>query len=64
MKWEGVDGKEGVPGELGMFPHVYGNGSDGELKLGAEEVESVGKWVKGEKGWEVAGWCFEEDKPE
>ncbi|KAK0101107.1 hypothetical protein ONS95_012909 [Cadophora gregata] len=52
-----------------FFPHVYGNAGPGEgeqgLKMGREEVESVGVWRRGsgEGSWRVEGWPFGEDGP-
>lgn len=64
VKWENVHGKEGEAGEEGFFPHIYGNVEGGGLKLGREEVESVGIWKTGEKGWSGDEWCFQEDVPQ
>jgi len=74
VKWEdtkgkGPDEKGGcwdVKGEMGYFPHVYGNGptEEGGLKLGVEEIESVGTWVRGQEGWSAKEWPFTEDHPE
>jgi len=47
----------------GHFPHVYANGSDGGQRLGREEVDAVGRWVRGDQGWSSEGWCFDEDVP-
>lgn len=75
MRWEdalgkGPDEKGGcwdVEGTKGLFPHVYGNGDVGVdecgLRFGREEVDGVGKWVRGGEEWGVEGWCFEEDGP-
>jgi uncharacterized protein (DUF952 family) len=73
VKWEDAKGKQpdevggcwDVKGEKGYFPHVYANASDGGLKLGRDEVDGVGKWVKGEGegGWGAGGWPFGEDVP-
>jgi hypothetical protein len=47
-------------GSMGYFPHIHGNG----LKLGREEVDEVGEWVRGDGEWGAAGWPFgEEDVP-
>jgi hypothetical protein len=43
---------------MGFFPHIY-NG----LKVGIEEVESVGKWDRGDGEWGAEGWPFDEDTP-
>lgn len=48
--------------ERGYFPHVYANGEGGVLKLGVEEVESVGKWERGGE-WSASEWPWEEDRP-
>jgi len=76
IKWEdakgkGPDEKGGcwdVNAEKGLFPHIYGNGSEGEgdecgLRLGREEVDGVGKWVRVGERWGVEGWPFEGDEP-
>lgn len=43
-----------------VFAHLHGNG----LKLGRDEVDDVGKWLKGPGGdWDVTGWPFAEDMP-
>jgi uncharacterized protein (DUF952 family) len=72
IKWEDSKGKNpeekggcwDVKGEKGVFPHIYANGEDGELKLGKDEVESLGKWAKKGNKWSGEGWPFEEDVPE
>ena len=65
MKWESPEGKLGEVGEKGCFPHVYGDSQGGAgCRLGREEVDSVGQWVKGDEGWEVSGWPFEGGRPE
>lgn len=46
-------------GSMGYFPHIHGNG----LKLGREEVDEVGEWVRGDGEWGAAGWPFGEDVP-
>lgn len=74
MKWEdtkgkGPDEKGGcwdVEGTKGLFPHVYGNGGEGDeegLRLGREEVDGVGKWVRVGERWGREGWPFGEDEP-
>jgi uncharacterized protein (DUF952 family) len=75
IKWEDSAGKGpdevggcwDVEGKKGFFPHIHGNAGPGEgeqgLKLGKEEVESVGFWSRGEEGWSGQGWPFEEDSP-
>jgi len=72
VKWEDTKGKGpeevggcwDVKGEKGYFPHIYANGEDGSLKLGRDEVESVGKWERGEGKWGSEGWPFgREDVP-
>ncbi|KAH7913458.1 hypothetical protein BJ138DRAFT_1146033 [Hygrophoropsis aurantiaca] len=64
IKWEGLDGAVGTPGEEGKFPHLRNDDGQG-LKLGRDEVESVKEVVKGagEDTWdsalnaiEQAGW--------
>ena len=72
IRWEDSKGKNpeekggcwDVKGEKGVFPHVYGNGEGGGLRLGREEVESVGKWERKEGRWSGEGWPFGEDVPE
>ncbi|KAI9049610.1 hypothetical protein LZ554_006636 [Drepanopeziza brunnea f. sp. 'monogermtubi'] len=73
--WEDANGEE--PGEddegwdvedaTGFFPHVYANAGPGEgelgLKLGRDEVESVGVWKRGRGKWTPDGWPFGEDVP-
>lgn len=57
IKWEDSRGTgPGPVGGEGIFPHLY-NG----LKLGREEVESVGVWENAGDGWDEAlkkaeGW--------
>ncbi|KAL2067729.1 hypothetical protein VTL71DRAFT_15825 [Oculimacula yallundae] len=75
ITWEdrqgkGADEKDGewdVDEKRGFFPHIYSNAGEGEgeqgLKLGKEEVESVGKWEKGDGKWSAASWPFGEDSP-
>ncbi|KAF8862131.1 hypothetical protein BDZ45DRAFT_671429 [Acephala macrosclerotiorum] len=76
VKWEdakgkGPDEKGGcwdVNGEKGLFPHVYGNGKEGDgdeagLRLGAEEVDEVGRWERGGERWGKEGWPFGKDEP-
>lgn len=64
IKWETADAKCWDPeGKEGGFPHVYANGEDGGLKLGRDEVDDVGKWMKGAGEWSADGWCFGEDVP-
>jgi len=53
-----------VKGEKGVFPHIYANEEDGGLRLGREEVESVGKWARKGSTWSGEGWPFGEDVPE
>jgi len=74
IRWEdtkgkGPDEKGGswdVKSERRVFPHIHENGGPdypGGLKLGNEEVESVGRWERGEIGWSPEAWPFEEDRP-
>jgi len=66
IRWEQAIGKTAdepggcwdSEGKEGFFPHLY-NG----LKLGREEVDRAGVWKRGQEGWGVEGWCFEEDRP-
>ena len=46
-----------IEGKMGYFPHVHGNG----LKIGRDEVDRVGIWKRGDKGWSVEEWPFEGD---
>ena len=47
IKWEDFKGEVSVlPGEEGMFPHLYN-----DFKLGKGEVERVETLQKGEDGW-------------
>ncbi|CZR60157.1 uncharacterized protein PAC_10053 [Phialocephala subalpina] len=68
-KGKGPDEKGGcwdVEGRKGLFPHVYGNGVDGEeagLRLGKGEVDEVGRWERGGERWGKEGWPFGEDEP-
>lgn len=72
IKWEDAKGKRpeekggcwDTKGEKGLFPHVYANADDGGLRLGAQEVESAGKWEKKRGKWTDEGWPFGEDVPE
>jgi uncharacterized protein (DUF952 family) len=72
IKWEDSKGKNpeekggcwDVKGEKGVFPHIYANGEDGGLRLGREEVESVGKWTRKGGIWSGEGWPFGEEVPE
>jgi len=67
IKWEDAKGKTAdevggcwdTEGKAGYFPHIHGNG----LKLGRDEVESIGKWVRGDATWVAEGWPFEDDRP-
>jgi uncharacterized protein (DUF952 family) len=75
--WEDTQGElpdaHGGPWDVdekrGLFPHVYANAGPGEgeqgLKLGRDEVESVGVWEKGAGGWSwsCGSWPFAEDVP-
>lgn len=76
VKWEdakgkGPDEKGGCwdfNGEKGLFPHIYGNGKAEEgdelgLRLGKEEVDEVGKWVRVGETWGKERWPFGEDQP-
>ncbi|PVH79859.1 hypothetical protein DL98DRAFT_515913 [Cadophora sp. DSE1049] len=75
ITWEDSKGKgpdeEGgcwdVDGKRGLFPHVYANAGPGEgeqgLKLGRDEVESVGVWKRGDGNWSPESWPFGEDLP-
>ncbi|TVY25623.1 hypothetical protein LHYA1_G006331 [Lachnellula hyalina] len=74
VKWEMAAGKKpdekggcwDTEGRAGGFPHIYevGDGEGkGTLRLGSEEVESVGMWEKGEGSWSEKGWPFGEDVP-
>jgi uncharacterized protein (DUF952 family) len=64
--WEDAKGKQpdepggcwDVERKMGYFPHVHGNG----LKIGREEVDEVGVWKRGDGGWSVEDWSYEEDK--
>lgn len=66
VKWEDAIGKQpdekggcwDVEGKSGYFPHIHQNG----MRLGKEEVESVGKWERGEQ-WNATCWPFDEDIP-
>jgi uncharacterized protein (DUF952 family) len=67
VRWESSKGvpadrqcwDAGVEGGAGLFPHLY-NG----LKLGSEEVESVGEWARRDGGWNVEDWPFGDvDRP-
>ncbi|CAG8959469.1 hypothetical protein HYFRA_00001367 [Hymenoscyphus fraxineus] len=71
IKWEmakglGPEEKGGcwdTEGRLGGFPHIY-HTEGGELRLGKEEVESVGTWLRVGDVWSKEGWPFgEEDVP-
>lgn len=73
--WEDTKGKRpdekggcwDVEGTKGLFPHVYANAGPGEgeqrLKLGRDEVESVGIWKRGDGKWGSEEWPFGEDVP-
>ncbi|KAI6715308.1 hypothetical protein PZA11_002887 [Diplocarpon coronariae] len=73
--WEDTKGKGpdensrrwDVEGSRGFFPHVYANAGPGTgdrgLKLGRDEVESVGMWKKAGEMWSPKGWPFGEDVP-
>lgn len=53
VRWEFTDGRQGSENEEGCFAHLY-NG----LKVGRDEVDSVGEWKKGSDGWSADGWPF------
>lgn len=75
VKWEMAVGKKpdekggcwDIEGRAGGFPHIYEVVEDeegkGTLRLGREEVESVGKWERGDGSWSKQGWPFGEDEP-
>lgn len=56
-----------MEGSKEFFPHVYANAGPGEgeqgLKLGRDEVESVGSWERVGEDWSLVGWPFREDVP-
>lgn len=50
-------------GRMGGFPHIY-HTEAGALRLGREEVESIGTWERDTEGWGPKGWPFgDEDIP-
>ncbi|RDL35253.1 Uncharacterized protein BP5553_07184 [Venustampulla echinocandica] len=65
VRWEMAVGKRpeekggcwDTEGRMGGFPHIYETKS-GELRLGREEVESVGTWNRGGERWGHQGWPF------
>jgi uncharacterized protein (DUF952 family) len=74
IRWEDALGKApdekggcwDTEGTKGLFPHVYGNGEEGDeegLRLGREEVDGIGKWERGGESWGKEGWPFGEDEP-
>ncbi|KAH7927520.1 hypothetical protein BV22DRAFT_1031707 [Leucogyrophana mollusca] len=62
IKWEGLDGAIGTPGEEGKFPHLRNDDGQG-LKLGRDEVDSVREVVRGagEDTWDAALKAAEEE---